>query len=82
MSLCIRETQLVFLTMFVLCLIVAAQAAAAATDADKNRPVTKVINLLKDMQATLAKEADEDESVYEKVRLYSKMSFPFIAHPK
>jgi hypothetical protein len=33
----------------------------------KNRPVTKVINLLKDMQAQLEKEQEEDEEVYEKV---------------
>merc|ERR1719158_2735518 len=40
---------------------------AAAVQEDKNRPVTKVINLLKDMQAQLEKEAKEDEEVYEKV---------------
>merc|ERR1712216_732708 len=34
---------------------------------DKNRPVTKVINLLKDMQAQLEKEQKEDEEVYERV---------------
>jgi len=33
----------------------------------KNRPVTKVINLLKDMGAQLEKEAEEDEETYEKV---------------
>merc|ERR1719504_515104 len=33
----------------------------------KNRPVTKVINLMKDMQVQLEKEADEDQEVYEKV---------------
>jgi hypothetical protein len=48
-------------------LLVAVQAAAATTREDKNRPVTKVINLLKDMQAQLEKEATEDEEVYEKV---------------
>merc|ERR1719443_1412753 len=37
--------------------------AAAA----KNRPVTKVITLLKDMLKQLEKEADEDEEVYEKM---------------
>merc|ERR1719214_496903 len=42
-------------------------ALAAAVQEDKNRPVTKVINLLKDMQAQLEKEAKEDEEVYEKV---------------
>merc|ERR1719420_378501 len=33
----------------------------------KNRPVTKVINLLKDMQTQLEKEGEEDQEVYEKV---------------
>jgi len=40
---------------------------AARSDADKNRPVTKVINLLKDMVKQLEKEAEEDEEVYNKV---------------
>jgi chromosome segregation ATPase len=34
---------------------------------DKNRPVTKVINLIKDMLEQLEAEAKEDEEVYEKV---------------
>merc|ERR1740138_1559929 len=33
----------------------------------KNRPVTKVINLLKDMQAQLEKEGEEDQEVYDKM---------------
>merc|ERR1719299_157982 len=33
----------------------------------KNRPVTKVITLLKDMQTQLEKEAEEDEEIYEKM---------------
>merc|ERR1719421_697322 len=57
------------------CMLAAAEAAAlhgAATSGnaalnEKNRPVTKVINLLKDMQAQLQKEAEEDQEVYEKV---------------
>merc|ERR1719326_978402 len=57
------------------CMLVAAEAAALHAEATsgnaalngKNRPVTKVINLLKDMQAQLEKEADEDQEVYEKV---------------
>jgi len=52
------------------CLFVAAQAATAAFDAEKNRPVTKVINLLKDMQTQLGKEADEDEEVFDKVKCW------------
>ena len=54
--------------MFALfCFLVAAEAAVATQREDKNRPVTKVINLIKDMMAQLEKEADEDEEVYEKV---------------
>merc|ERR1719359_100505 len=33
----------------------------------KNRPVSKVIELLKSMQAELEKEAEEDEEIYEKM---------------
>merc|ERR1719160_2204000 len=44
-----------------------ALVGAAALEEEKNRPVTKVINLLKDMQAQLEKEQEEDEEVYEKV---------------
>jgi len=36
-------------------------------DAAKNRPVSKVIALLKDMQATLEQEGEEDEETYEKI---------------
>merc|ERR1719198_2324529 len=39
--------------------------AALVQDESKNRPVTKVINLLKDMVAQLEKEGEEDEEVYE-----------------
>merc|ERR1719281_66719 len=35
--------------------------------AAKNRPVSKVITLLKDMQVQLEKEAEEDEEIYEKM---------------
>eukprot|EP00927_Polykrikos_kofoidii_P047445 TRINITY_DN415_c0_g1_i6.p1 TRINITY_DN415_c0_g1~~TRINITY_DN415_c0_g1_i6.p1 ORF type:complete len:721 (+),score=192.90 TRINITY_DN415_c0_g1_i6:67-2163(+) len=35
--------------------------------AEKNRPVTKVITLLKDMQKQLEKEAADDEEVYDKM---------------
>merc|ERR1719440_563835 len=52
-------------------LLVAAEATAARLSAhqhvEKNRPVTKVINLLKDMQAQLEKEGKEDEEVFEKI---------------
>merc|ERR1719262_1787674 len=36
-------------------------------DAAKNRPVSKVITLLKDMQKQLEQEAEEDEEIYEKM---------------
>merc|ERR1719240_152781 len=36
-------------------------------DAAKNRPVSKVITLLKDMMAQMEKEAEEDEEIYEKM---------------
>jgi hypothetical protein len=48
-------------------LFAAVQAATVAIDEEKNHPVTKVVNLIKDMQAQLAKEQKEDEEVYEKV---------------
>jgi chromosome segregation ATPase len=46
-------------------LLVGAAAVSDPIPADKNRPVTKVINLLKDMLVTLEKEAKEDEEVYD-----------------
>lgn len=42
-------------------------ANSNAADMDKNRPVTKVINLLKDMQKQLAKEGEEDQAIYDKM---------------
>merc|ERR1719214_537891 len=36
-------------------------------EAAKNRPVSKVITLLKDMLKQLEKEAEEDEEIYEKM---------------
>merc|ERR1719182_960767 len=49
------------------CLVLLALVGATVVTEEKNRPVTKVINLLKDMQAQLEKEQEEDEEVYEKV---------------
>jgi len=45
---------------------------AAGYADEKNRPVTKVINLLKDMQKQLEKEAKEDKEVYDKVACWCK----------
>jgi len=54
-----------------LLLLAAVGAAALRLDvADrewKERPVTRVVNLLKDMQAELQKEADNDEELYDKL---------------
>jgi hypothetical protein len=36
-------------------------------EAAKNRPVSKVITLLKDMLKQLEKEAEEDEEIYDKM---------------
>jgi len=38
----------------------------------ETRPVTKVVNLLKDMQTNLEKEAKEDEDTYEKMQCWCK----------
>merc|ERR1719439_280262 len=50
--------------LLLLGLFAAAEATTARYAADKNRPVTKVINLLKDMNAQLGKEGKE---VFEKI---------------
>merc|ERR1711976_297389 len=42
-------------------------ATSLSVDNMKNRPVTKVITLLKDMLKQLEKEASEDEEIYEKM---------------
>jgi len=44
-----------------------ALVAATQVNVDKQRPVTKVINLLKDMQAQLQKEQETDQEVYDKL---------------
>merc|ERR1719321_1397472 len=49
-----------------LALATALSSRAVVEDA-KNRPVSKVITLLKDMIAQLEKEAEEDEEVYEAI---------------
>lgn len=41
-------------------------------DADKQYPVTKVVTLLKDMQAQLEKEGEEDEEAYDKMACWCK----------
>jgi DNA repair exonuclease SbcCD ATPase subunit len=44
-----------------------ASALNISSDADKNRPVSKVITLLKDMQKQLAKEGEADQEIYDKL---------------
>jgi len=52
-------------------LALACVATGLIEDADpKNRPVTKVINLLKDMQKQLEKEAEDDQEVYDKMQCW------------
>jgi len=43
----------------------AAVALGSDVQADKNRPVTKVVTLIKDMIKQLEKEAEEDQKIYE-----------------
>jgi hypothetical protein len=62
------------IAVFLACVLGAAEATAAGTREDKNRPVTKVINLLKDMQDQMEKEQREDEEVYEKVACWCEMN--------
>merc|ERR1719194_266715 len=49
------------------CLLVALASATLLSKADKERPVTKVINLLKDMQHQLKEEMETDQEVYDKL---------------
>merc|ERR1719311_152100 len=62
------------LAVLLACVLGAVQATAAGTREEKNRPVTKVINLLKDMQDQMEKEQREDEEVYEKVACWCEMN--------
>merc|ERR1719359_1138997 len=47
--------------------LVGAIALASDVGDQKNRPVSKVITLLKDMVSQLEKEAEEDEEIYEQM---------------
>jgi len=60
------------LVLFVLALRATASVSSSLDlDEDfKERPVSKVIKLLKDMQTQLTKEGEEDKSVYEKVQCW------------
>merc|ERR1719284_1482108 len=57
-------------TIILLCAVFVGSAALRLDVNDKEwkeRPVTRVVNLLKDMQAELQKEADNDEELYDKL---------------
>merc|ERR1719482_307392 len=51
----------------VMLLALCALGRVAAVDSQKDRPVSKVITLLKDMIAQMEKEAEEDEDIYEEM---------------
>lgn len=51
-----------------------ALSVAAATDAAKNRPVSKVIVLLKDMLQELEKEAEKDQEIYDKMSCWCEIN--------
>ena len=57
-------------SLFLLAFSSVAVALAAKDDDSKNRPVSKVVSLLKDMQAQLQKEQEEDEDVYDKLNCW------------
>merc|ERR1712217_413462 len=68
----LKSTKLPACRMLIIALVAAALAPQGASlsfdvaDA-KNRPVSKVITLLKDMLKQLEKEAEEDEEIYDKM---------------
>merc|ERR1719498_1455787 len=53
-----------------LLLLACAGAAALRVDVTKETGITRVVNLLKDMQATLEKEADQDQELYDKLQCW------------
>ena len=59
-----------FLALFLLASSLASDTVSSLSfdvDAAKNRPVSKVITLLKDMLKQLEREAEEDEEIYDKM---------------
>jgi hypothetical protein len=62
---------LVALTFLFRPLVCRARVVLGAAN-DKQYPVTKVVTLLKDMQAQLEKEAEQDEEVYDKMACWCK----------
>jgi len=56
-----------FVALVLVVLFVSSSALSFDVAAAKNRPVSKVITLLKDMLKQLEKEAEEDEEIYDKM---------------
>jgi len=54
------------------CLLFVTFAFATLADEQKERPVTAVVNLLKDMKGQLEKEKKQDEDMYEKLECWCK----------
>jgi len=53
--------------LFAFLVVFLGQATKMQLDTNKNRPVTKVINLLKDIVAQLEKEGEEDQEVFDQM---------------
>merc|ERR1719379_1058732 len=70
----LAQDKRIMIVFLLACALGAVEATAAGTREDKNSPVTKVINLLKDMQDQMEKEQREDEEVYEKVACWCEMN--------
>merc|ERR1719379_2999440 len=70
----LAQDKRIMIAALLVCVLGAVEATAAGTREEKNRPVTKVINLLKDMQDQMEKEGREDEEVYEKVACWCEMN--------
>merc|ERR1719487_1578364 len=58
----------------ILLLALVAGASALDLSTSKNRVVTKVVTLLKDMTNQLEKEADDDEEVYEQMACWCEVN--------
>jgi len=61
-----------FATLVLVLLPLATARFTSEADGVKQYPVTKVVTLLKDMQAQLEKEAEEDEAAYDKMACWCK----------
>merc|ERR1719359_223029 len=53
--------------MFLLALLSVSATASDNSEREWEKPIQKVVRLLKEMQAQIQKEADEDEDMYDKL---------------